>query len=139
MSLATSLLLAFLPAIVRPKPEPEKSDRERELEGRVQELEEALELARLERDSARRRLDDAWDMLARLGNQRIGERLEAVTPAQQHRRMLAQYAAQQAQQAAANYQQLANPLLQAAQQAMNPYFCNCVPARHDMFLGGLGA
>lgn len=124
MSLATTVLLAFLPAIVRPKPEPEKSDRgpglrwarEKRLEAERDALKEELEYARLERDSARRRLDDAWDMLARLGNQRIGERLEvgAVTPASQ-----AQYAAMQQMQQAIAYQQgLANPQQQAAYQQM---------------------
>lgn len=119
MSLATTALLAFLPAIVRPKLAPEKSDRERELEGRVKELEGELDYVRLERDSARRRLDGAWDTMARLARERIGERLEPAPPpgfgrmsAPEVDRML-QLAAMQQQAQAAQYQQgLANPLAQ---------------------------
>lgn len=119
----TAVLLAFLPAIVRPKPGPEKSDRERELEGRVRELEEELDYVRLERDSARRRLDGAWDAMARLARERIGEWLEQAPPpgfgrmsAPEVDRM-SQLAMQQVQ-AAAQYQGLANPLQQAAYQQM---------------------
>lgn len=144
----TTLLLAFLPAIVRPKLEPEKGQRERELEERCEGLEEELELCRAERDSARRRLEDAQAMLARMAQAQIADRLYGRIEERQAQLQQAQHLA-----ALAYQQGLANPLQQAQynmQQAMNAQnfvgaqnllgglhdFCNCVPARHDMFLRG---
>lgn len=178
----TTLLLAFLPAIVRPKPEPEKSAREKELEGEIDRLLLLNESAagrilvlEAERDSWRRRCEEARDMLER---DRIDRRLEeamrqanqamnqaqncfgmqpgpfadAVTPATPQQQ-LAQYQ-QAAQYGLAQSQGLAQYQAQQAQQAQNCFgmrpgpfadaralerICNCVPARHDAFLGGFGA
>lgn len=114
MSLTTLLLALAPPAIFRPKPEPEKTERERELEGQVKALEDELERAwagneqlHLERDSARRRVEELQRMLE--GN--MGYQV-----------LQGQAAAMSAQQAAAQ---------NAAYNA-----CTCVPARHDMLFRG---
>lgn len=122
MSLAT-MVLAFVAAIVRPKIEPEKSGRERELEAELEAVSAELERAWAERDSWRRRCEDAQAMLARL------ERAQYQDAA----------AALQAQHA-----QMPNPLAHAQmlqhmnQQLAAHSYCNCVPARHDMLLGAIG-
>jgi leucyl-tRNA synthetase len=129
MSLATSLLLAFMAPIVRPKPAPEKSDRERELEGEVLRLNAELERAwarneelALERDSARRRLDEGA-MLARLSQEMAAMQQMNAAMAQQ---MGAQQQMAQYRQATANPDQQWNHL------------CNCVPGRHEALLGAIG-
>jgi hypothetical protein len=135
MSLATSLLLAFLPAIVRPKPEPEKIDRNRELEGEVRRLHAELERAwarneelALERDSARRQ-EPA----------RIAAYQQAAAALMQQQGALMQQQGALMQQQAALMQQQANPL--GLYQEMNAQaFAHCVPGRHEALLGGvLGA
>lgn len=142
MSLAT-MLLAFVAAIVRPKMEPEKSGREVKLEAELDELKEVLRRVKVERDSWRRRCEDAQAMLARVAGDRIERRLEQRAQYQDGAAAVqaAQYA--QAQQLAAQ-QNMANPLAHAQMlQAMNQQlaahgYCNCVPARHDMLLGAIG-
>ena len=150
----TTMLLAFLAPIVRPKSPGLQWAREKALEAERDALREELEHALrrnetlvLERDSALRRLDLAHQMLAAFGAERIDRRMQHAQqdllvqyarmnplPAQQHNDALA---AQQYQQGLANSHAQYN-----AQQAMNaqnawPY-CNCVPARHDMLLGSIG-
>lgn len=128
MSLAT-LLLALAPAIFRPKFEPEKSANEIKLEARVQELESEI------------------DRLLRL-NERAAGRIQELEAGNRASYQLAQYqqAAQQMNQAQQN--QLAAQQMQAMQNAMAfgqqilgaqaiapaDFWCNCVPARHDMLL-----
>lgn len=139
----TTLLLAFLPAVVQARREPEKSKREKALEAERDALQAELERAWAEVASWRRRFDESQEMLERLARDRIDRRLHEPpfpTPLQQQ---LAQY-----QQGLANAQ--ANAQYQA-QQAMNAqnygllgaqnlafHDCNCVPARHDMLLGIAG-
>lgn len=137
MSLAT-LLLALAPAFFRPKLEPEKTKRETELEAERDAAYDALELMRVERDSWRRRYEEARDMLARGPERRAQSDHAAMQLAQMAQ---AQYQAQQNQ--LAGQQQLAmqnamafghGQMLGAQAIAAADFWCNCVPARHDMLL-----
>ena len=145
MSLAT-VLLAFLAPIVRPKSPGLQWAREKALEAERDALREELERAYrrnemlvLERDSALRRLDEAGEMLAALAGERIDRQLSQT---QQYQALAAQHnaqlAAQQAQamQNAMLYGQ--GQMLGAQNLQMPEFWCNCVPARHDMLLGSIG-
>jgi regulator of replication initiation timing len=155
----TTLLLALAPAIIRARPQPEKSKREVELEALVARREDEIEGLKVElervlrrneelvveRDSARRRLDEAYATASidrRLnGHARPAREAEALAyqglAAEQYQGLqnqlnAAQYNAQQAM----NAQNLAAGLLGAQMADGMLEFCNCVPARHDMFLRG---
>ena len=155
MSLAT-LLLALAPAIFRPKLKPEKSDprfiagyNAGLKDGRREsaELEGELRLARRDLDVMRTELDRAW--AERDSWRQRYEELRGLGSSDYAAMQLAQYhqAAQQMNQAQQN--QLAGQQQLAAQNAMAfghgqmlgaqaiaaaDFWCNCVPARHDMLL-----
>ena len=127
----TTLLLAFLPAaIVRAKPQPEKSDRETELEAELKRARHDLDVMRTELDRALARKDErdeAWRQLA-LARPPLMQNPLALLGLQN------QQAAQQ-QLMAAQYQ------MQAAMNAQNFALgglgdvCHCIPARHEALLG----
>jgi methylphosphotriester-DNA--protein-cysteine methyltransferase len=126
MSILSTLALVATAIAIR-KPEPQRIE---ELEAQLENLQARLDVA----------LEDAhrqWEENQRLrALEVIDQRLQQMANAV----MQQQYAAMQAQAAQSFY--AGNPFQQTQNQMLGmqnigfDHFCNCVPARHDMFLRG---
>jgi hypothetical protein len=119
----------MLPLLKRPGPT--ESERVAELEKEVKHLK--LELGAARADAAR------WEALSNRWEARYGQAINPVLEQETRAQIRYQAALAQAQQQMF-YQEAARALNhQNAAQTSGPFqqgaFCNCVPARHDFFLG----
>ena len=124
MSLMTMMLALSTGLAVR------RPDREAELKAEVDALKTELAQIRGERDALRRVIEDEW-------------RLREIQRQREHSFMcyqdghLAQQTAQHVQAQQMNMQAMQNAMSQMPLGRIpEGFICNCVPARHDMFLCG---
>jgi hypothetical protein len=149
MSVVT-ILLALAPGAIAARLKPAKTLNELVLERRIADLEARNSSLEAELTAVRRVAEDWRDRFMNGGQQHAAAQLnqaaaqlaqyQAQAQAAQLNQAAAQHAAYQAQAQASPYQQgLGNLLgMQQMQNAVGAFegFCNCVPARHDLLLGG---